>query len=63
LRLARGCEDGPLVGFQDPQPGLKILGVILARFGAESQVRASERGPQFCYQFFSRIGVVAEPLP
>ena len=38
--LRCGGEDGLLVGFQDRQPVLDVLGVIVARFGNDAEIRA-----------------------
>jgi hypothetical protein len=62
LRLGRGREDRAFIGPQNLQPRLNVFGVVFARFRAQSEMRANERGPEFRYQFFSGIGVIAEAL-
>ena len=62
LGLAGSRENGSLIGLQNPQPRVDVLGVILTRFRAQAEVSASEGCRQFGYQFLHGIGVIAESL-
>jgi hypothetical protein len=61
LRCSRKYRQ--LVCFQNLKPVVYVLGVILTRFSAQPEMRASERRAQFGNQFFGGIGVIAKSLP
>jgi len=56
MGLTGGREDRPVVGLQDHDPALEVVGVIIPRFGRHPGPDAQEGRPDLRHQLFGGIG-------